>query len=200
MLNLISGVSGSGKSSLKKRVLKRLHPRGFNSQGISTRPKRATEDPATADNIVLTIQEYEERKQSGRMLWDIVSGDYRYGGETAVVDDGFLNDGNHRVMIVVPEVVHIIYEHAYEKGCEHMVLPFFIRTTTPDILRQRMLQRGDALDTIDKRIQLGVNWEREAEQSNIPFIFIPDNDLIEEKLDVILSHLARLESMRPPAA
>ena len=195
MLITITGVSGSGKSSLKKRLLKRLPQKAINSQGISTRPPRASEEPATADNVVLTLQQYEERKRSRPTLWDIESGGYRYGGETEVVDEGLSDDGKHRVMIIVPEIVPVVFSHAYEKGREHIVLPFFIRTAPDALLQQRMLQRGDAPKKIEERIRLGANWEREAERSDIPYIFIPDNDLIEEKLEVILTHLARAESM-----
>jgi guanylate kinase len=82
-------------------------------------------------------------------------------------------------MILVPEILNILYKFLKEKNYLNNYLPIFIRPLSENVLRNRLLARGDSEEIINKRLVEAKTWEEKIKQTKINFkIITNETDLI----------------------
>lgn len=89
------------------------------------------------------------------------------------------------IAILVPEVVPLLLVYTPQ------AIPFFVQTPAVDILRDRMLIRGDAPSDINIRLHHVGEWETTARGSTVPYVFISNNGTIESAVDQVCKQLRR---------
>ncbi len=179
MAKIISftGESGCGKTSLAKRLLSR----GFAMVTSSTtRSPRSSDLPQEYE--YLTAEQFSQFEEQNAFAWTASYAGNKYGTRYANLDR-ILQGDTPGIAILVPEVVPLLLQYT-----QH-VIPFFVRTPAEEILRQRLAQRGDPAEDIERRLhRLGV-WESTARQSDIPYIFINNNGTLDDAMDQISRYL-----------
>jgi guanylate kinase len=145
-LFVISGPSGSGKSSLISGALKSID--NFEkSVSATTRPQRSGEIHGKHYYFVST-EKFREMIDRGSFLeWAVYAG-YYYGTPENFVMENLSKGINIILEIEVQGAMQIMkkVDNAYF---------IFITTTTPDQLRERLIKRAtDSMEEIEKRLEV----------------------------------------------
>jgi guanylate kinase len=145
-LFVISGPSGSGKSSLISDVLKDLND-FEKSVSATTRPKRKDEVQGKQYHFI-TVEEFEDLIEKGNFLeWAEYSG-YYYGTPGKAVCEKLAGGVNVILEIEVKGAMQI-----KEKIDDAFYI--FILTNTIEELRKRLIKRGtDGREEIEKRLKI----------------------------------------------
>ncbi len=148
---LLVGPSGVGKNTLMQRVLERNGDLEF-VPSITTRPPRAGESPGKPYFFVTPAQ-FQSRIETGDFLeYQNVHG-HLYG--------------TSKTLLLAPIAagrssitdIDILGSFKAKSQYPHLVVTIFIRTSTPDVLRRRLLRRdatlsGEELDRRMARVEL----------------------------------------------
>ncbi|MEK6863210.1 MAG: hypothetical protein AABW53_00770 [Nanoarchaeota archaeon] len=178
-----TGASGSGKSTLVKFLLEETGYKLIISS--TTRQPRGSDLPGEyeflgAAEFTAGAGPARDEKRSGDFLWiKEYAGNY-YGTRKGVVDEA-LRSPDVYMMILVPEVLPYLLDYAGKDK----VLPVYIRSPPESILQTRLEKRGETLETIEKRIKESRNWDKRAERSDIPYVFITNNGTIDEMVEQV---------------
>ncbi len=142
---VISGPSGSGKSSLMSEMFKNINNIYF-SISTTTREKRDTEVEGK-DYYYISKEEFEKDMEEGLFLeWARVHDNY-YGTSLKPILKA-LDDGK----LVVFDIDVQGHEIAREKFGD-AITSIFITTPNQEELKERLLKRGtDSVEVIEKRI------------------------------------------------
>ena len=171
-----TGASGTGKSTLAKAL-------GFPLVlSTTTRASRPSDHPGEYEYV--TKDYFYEMKRCKGFIWSIPFGGSEYGTKHQPVNCALMSQ-NYSLMILVPEVVPKLLLHA---GTD-VVLPFYIRSQPEEVLRSRLEKRGDAPESIERRLQESKTWDEEVERSTIPYLFITNNGTIEEAVERVREYL-----------
>lgn len=178
-----TGASGTGKSTIVKELLK--DPDNFRLiTSTTTRPPR--------DSDLLGEYEYWTPQQMAEdasvFIWRAEYAGHSYGTRYRLINDA-LETPPTSVMILVPEVLPILLAYL-----PHKVLPLYVRAPPEDLLRVRLLRRGDDPESIERRLQTISDWERQATEGKIPYRMITNNGTIDEAVKQVKWELERYDS------
>lgn len=186
-----TGASGSGKSSIAKSL-------GFPLVlSTTTRVPRPSDLPGEYEHLDSNYFEskYFESKSFCSKSFDSVEArnDFlwikEYGGNYYSTRYDSINRALSRpenfIMILVPEVLPLLLDYAGKEK----VLPFYIRSPDEAVLRSRLEARGEQEDSIERRLKGSRDWDLQAEESGIPYIFITNNGTIEEAAEQVRKYL-----------
>ncbi len=186
MVVTISGASGAGKTTIEKSLLKRL----TNIEvivSVTTREKRDNDNPGEYKYV--SKLRFRLRNKLGFFLWTVnIHGNW-YGTLESSVKKALKKYDDISLMILVPDRVKNIWDYARERGLEESVISFYILSPSPTALRERLEKRGDSEFEIAKRIKDCEKWDAEALASDLPYIFIRNDDEIENTVENIISYL-----------
>lgn len=188
MIVTLSGASGVGKTTIEKCLLKRLS----NAKvvvSITTRDKRDNESPDEYRYISMFL--FRFLNKLGAFLWTINIHDNWYGTLESSVKRALKRYDDISMMILVQDRVKHIRNYAQENGYEEFILSFYILSPSSEVLRKRLVDRGDNEFEIAKRIMDCEKWDAEALASDIPYIFVRNDDRLEIAVDDIVSHIDR---------
>ncbi|WP_200762711.1 guanylate kinase [Nitrosophilus alvini] len=173
---VISGPSGSGKSSLIKEMIKRVDNIYF-SISTTTRPKREGEKEGV-DYYFVSKEEFEKDIKEGMFLeYANVHGNY-YGTSMRQINNA-LKEGK----LVVFDIDVQGHRSIREKMGD-ITTSVFVTTPTLQELKTRLQNRGtDSAEVIEKRISNALEEIKEA----IYFDFILINDKFESALNRLCS-------------
>ena len=178
-----TGVSGSGKSTIVKELLQESdHFRLITS--TTTRPPRSSDLPGEYE--YWTPEQMEE--DASLFIWKTEYVGHQYGTRYRVLNDAFVSPPTS-LMILVPEVLPVLLHHYGS-----YVLPLYVRAPPEDLLRVRLLRRGDNPESIEQRLQTIPNWERQATEWKIPYRMITNNGTIDEVVKQVKRELERYVS------
>jgi ribose 1,5-bisphosphokinase PhnN len=89
-------------------------------------------------------------------------------------------------MLLTPDAVPTLLEYAPGE-----VLPFFIIPPTDEVLRARLLKRGETPEAIERRIADCIKWYVEAVVSGLPYLYITNSGEVEEAVGEIIRVVIR---------
>lgn len=176
----LTGASGVGKTTIVNEFLKRVPAAKFIGTP-NTRERRETDRPE--DSYGVSEEEFEEGKRKGEFLWAVKVHEHWKGMPKSAVDDALLRP-SPSLIILVPEVVPILRAYTPDR-----VFSFFILSPSEEILKERLVKRGDSLQDIEQRIMECRRWDAEAKASHLPYIFITNEGLVEDTVQQIFHNL-----------
>jgi guanylate kinase len=174
LIVIVSGPAGVGKTTVVERLLKQ--PRFVASVSATTRAPRPS-DGLNAYTFMNRVA-FERMRQDGLLLeWATVHDNY-YGTPREPVEQSLAEGKNVLLNIDVQGAAQI-----REKGLP--VISFFLLPPTMEVLRTRLVGRGDGTGDLEKRLKTA---ERElARQHEYDFRIV--NDDLDKTVAEILGHI-----------
>ncbi|HUQ29996.1 MAG TPA: hypothetical protein VM103_00530 [Candidatus Paceibacterota bacterium] len=172
----LTGPGGSRKTTIAERMLRRM-PRTYMVESYTTRTRRESDLPG--EYCYAPSDLFETMQKEGVFLWAELHLEKYYGTRTGSIDEVFMRKWDTvGIMILIPKVIPVLRERLASIGKLKHHVPVFIVPPPEDVLRARLLKRGDSPEDTERRIQAAVSWEQEARASGIPYHFISnDGDL-----------------------
>ena len=189
MLVILSGVSGAGKDTIKKELIKRM-------EEVESLPSFTSRNPRVGEEEgiqyhFITKEQFEENIKNGEMLEYAKYVDNYYGTPLNYVNEQ-LNAG-HDVFLEI-EVNGALQVRA---NCPDGV---FIFLTPPDIkeLRSRLVGRGtDDLEVINKRIQKASKEIRMMQNYDYAIVNDKIKNAVEQIKDIVKSERLKVNRVMP---
>lgn len=166
----ITGSSGSGKSTLFSALLSRFPDRFRSGTNVTTRLPRAGDE---ASFRYVSRGEFDALQMSGAFLWTKENHGNLYGTLRSEVDIALSSDVIS-LMIISPENIPQLVSAGHGK-----VLALHIDSPGDAILRNRLLARGDDVDSIVRRIRDCQKWDDFVGGLRIPVERLSNTDLPE---------------------
>ena len=174
MLVILSGVSGAGKDTVKKEIMKRM-------DNVKTIPSFTTRAPRPTDvpgetYVFLSKEEFEEKIRNGEVYEYDIHHDNYYG-----TSKEFLNNAA-KEGIVIKDIDVNGTERLQNELKDIKIVSIFLRVPK-DILRERLKKRDDNLsdEDIEKRLD-----RLEYEESKIDiYDYVIDNIDLEKTLNQV---------------
>ena len=175
LLVVISSPSGGGKTTIIKRILKRI-PNFQYSISVTTRPKRRGEIEGK-DYFFSSKEEFKTKINQGEFLeWEQVHGNY-YGTPKKIIDE-WLSQGK-TVFLDIDVKGALNIEKIYPKNS----VLIFLNPPSIEHLRKRLQKRAsDNSVEIDKRLEIA---EKEIAFSNLFNYVVTNDDLNKTEREVI---------------
>ena len=185
---IISGPSGSGKSSLMSEMFKKVENIYF-SISTTTRDKRDGETEGV-DYYYISKEEFENDIEEGLFLeWAKVHDNY-YGTSLKPILKA-LHDGK----LVVFDIDVQGHKIAREKFGE-AITSVFLTTPNQDELKSRLIKRGtDSLEVIDKRINNAVSEMTRVREYDYVLINDDFEKTLEKLTAIAISSRCRVDSI-----
>ncbi len=173
---VISGPSGSGKSSLMHEMMKRVENTYF-SISTTTREKRAGETDGE-DYFFISKDEFKKGIEEGNFLeWARVHDNYYGTSLKQILKE--LNAGK----IVIFDIDVQGHKIAKEKF-GNIITSVFLTTPNQNVLRDRLVKRGtDSLESIQKRLNNAISEITRVKE----YDFLLINDYFEKTLESLIS-------------
>jgi guanylate kinase len=184
MLISLSGAAGVGKTSLARQLLSLPHFRLL--------PNHTTRDPRSTDlpdeYIYVKDDEFDAGSTAGEYLWTVSIHGNRYATSLRFVADALAKGGATRwLMLLTPDRVKTL--HDFLGTGATTIQSFFVLAPSENILRKRLLQRGEDESSVERRISDCTDWNESARRRPDIFKLIEDNDDLDDKYRQILGHL-----------
>ena len=164
---VLIGPSGSGKSTIEQELIKRGYKRTIS---CTTRPQRKGEKHGL-NYYYISEDRFMENVQMGLMLEFKRYGDYLYGLLKSELS-------NKSVVVVEPSG----YEHL--KKSRFNICSYYL-SCDENVRRQRMLDRGDEPEIVEKRISNDKEWF-EGVEDLVDVVIDTSNKTTSEIMELIL--------------
>lgn len=178
MLVLLSGVSGAGKDTIKKELIKRME----NVESLPSytdRAPRANDIPGVTYNFVDT-QEFERMIKDGELYEYSVHHEHYYGTSKKLLNDKISNG-----KIIVKDIEVNGTENLIKLlSNETKLVPIFLKVDREE-LKRRLINRGDNLTEEEMELRLG---RLDYEESKIGlYDYVIKNDDLEKTVQIIMT-------------
>lgn len=186
MIVTLTGASGVGKTSIVRELLKDLcHIGGKVMISYTTRAPRESDLPG--EYCYVSDAEFNVIRAEGRFLWTVEVHGARHGTLTGSVLGALFASASDSVsssvsaprvvsfMLLVPDVLERLWEFGRGIVPNPAITSFYVLAPPPEVLRARLLMRGDGAAAIDGRLRDCARWDEEAKTSRIPYIFITND-------------------------
>lgn len=176
-----TGASGVGKTTILISLLRRF-PRCGVLESVTTRSERPAEFEGEYRHV--SQEEFAKLRECDAFLeWAAVHHDYY----------GVLKESMDRVLADTTRIYFKAIEPSgLVKLCAyapHAIKSFYIIAPSEIILRQRLKDRGENEEVIERRIADCKKWDEEARHSPIPYVFIKNEHTVEEIVNHIIEQL-----------
>ncbi|MBI1888956.1 MAG: hypothetical protein HYS15_03455 [Candidatus Spechtbacteria bacterium] len=179
----LTGPSGVGKTTIAGELLKQ-NPDWKLVLSLTTRAPRDSDLPGEYRCLV-SHEEFRRREQLKEFLWTTLVHGNRYGTLRRCVDNALKAD-YVSLMLLTPDVLPALLSYAPGK-----VLSFFIVPPKAEVLRARLLKRGEAPEAIERRVADCVQWYVEAVTSGLPYLCVTNSGGIDEAVGEIMEVVFR---------
>ena len=112
---------------------------------------------------------------------------FRFGTRKDDIDRALQGQGKLIVLHALAPSIRTLMRYAPGR-----VRPFYIHVSSPEVLAERLRGRGDATESIARRMEDCKTWDEEARQSDIPYCFVPNNKTIKKAVREILAQLPKI--------
>lgn len=187
MIITLTGASGTGKTTIADRLIKHL-PDARPLMSVTTRTARPSDLPG--DYTHVRPEAFDAMASSGEFLWTAALGTTRYGTAADDLRTAFERTATTWMMILVPEVLPLLHGFAAQEGRSDHVRSFFILNPPDETLRRRLAHRGDPPEYIEERMAACADFQARARASDVPYLFIPDEDDLSAKINAVLRALS----------
>jgi guanylate kinase len=176
MLVILSGVSGAGKDTVKKEIMKRM-PNVKTIPSYTTRAPRPTDVPGET-YVFLTKEEFEEKIKNGEVYEYDIHHDNYYG-----TSKEFLNS-KAKEGIVIKDIDVNGTEQLQNELKDIKIVSIFLRVPKEE-LRRRLKLRDDNLsdEDIEKRLE---RFDYEESKIGI-YDYVIENNVLEETVNKVES-------------
>jgi guanylate kinase len=188
MILTISGASGAGKTTIAKALLEHIPHTKF-VRSYTTRAPRQSDIPG--EFTYLDRAMFHSMQASNDFLWAADIGSTSVGTRVADLDAALHDSVNTWVMVLIPEVIPKLYVHAESIGKSHAIRSVYILAENDDVLRERMIHRGDADSQIEERLKSCHVFQEDAKSSGIPYHWIRNDGTIQEAVEQVETILKR---------
>lgn len=177
-----TGASGVGKTKIARTLLDR-YPRFAWLESVTTREKRPENFPD--EYVHVSKEEFLKFISEEKFVeWVQVHGDDYYGTLKSSLDN-VLADLKY-VYLKTIDPVGLAKLYAYAPSA---ILPFYIVAPSKSVLQQRLTDRGESEETIQKRISDCAQWDSLARRSSLPYEFIENEKTVDDAIAVIIERL-----------
>lgn len=167
----ITGPTGVGKTSIARRFTEISDANLIVS--LTSRSARPSDLPGEYEYNV-GVEVFEKRRDE--FLWIVAAHGNTYGTLLSHVQGALNSCERLYLMLIVPETVAMLRSALTEEEKEK-ILHFYILSPNEEELRLRLTQRdGDSL-AAQKRIEDCKNWQQSALESDIPYVFLTNDEL-----------------------
>lgn len=178
MLVVLSGVSGSGKDTIKKELIKRMD-NVVTMPSYTDRPPREEEVENGVYNFVTTA-EFEERIKAGEFYEYSVHHEHYYGTSKKVLD-GNIQSGK----IIIKDIEVNGTENLLKLLKNEMkIVTIFLRVPKPE-LRKRLENRVEKANLKDIELRLN-RFDYEESKIGI-YDYVIKNDDLEKTVQIIMA-------------
>lgn len=162
----ITGASGVGKTTIVKRFLA-ARPGAKLITSFTTRSLRPSDLP---DEYEYNVPAEEFEKRHDEFLWVVRAHGNLYGTSKKSVLEAFgpSSPADLWLMILTPEAIPLLREYR--------IAHFYVLSPSDKELKKRLSARGDDESAVQKRVDDCKEWNRAALQSDIPYIFLSNNE------------------------
>ena len=186
MILTITGPSGVGKTTLMHNLLKSL-PDAKPLISYTTRTARPTDEPG--EYAYISQEEFEAMEKAGEFLWTASAYVNRYGTRKSDIDAALADATALFMPVLVLSAVKTLHEYVNKVGRIQNLRSMYIRIEDEAELRARFKERGDKPEEAEARIIECRNWNEEAKNLGVPFIYLEAQKRREDILADALMHL-----------
>lgn len=176
-----TGPSGVGKTTVVRGLLEDKSNDLKIVTSVTTREPRDSDLPG--EYMYITDQEFTAMEGRGEFLWTAGVHGNKYGTTKSSIQEALVAPGRS-LMLLVPEVLDTLYEYTDGK-----VWSFYILSPPEDILRERLVKRGEKPEDIIRRISDCKRWDAEARAKGSFYTFVRNEQSVEEAIKKILKHI-----------
>lgn len=173
-----TGASGVGKDSVA-RVLGL--PRVVS---VTTRARRSSD--VDGEYTYVDDEEFQQMVVGNYFIWEAGMRGKRYGTMFFSINKVLVSEKDHS-MILTPDVIPRLRRYA---GIENVV-SFYIASPSEKILRDRLVKRGDSVESIERSIAECAAWEDRARVSDIPYYFIKNEGVLDDAVERVKEYLQK---------
>ncbi|MFA5129958.1 MAG: AAA family ATPase [Patescibacteria group bacterium] len=177
MILTISGASGAGKTTIARALLEHIPNTRF-VRSYTTRGPRPSDIPG--EFTYLNKMMFDSMRASNDFLWAADIGETSVGTRIEDVEKALKDAQRTWIMVLVPEVIPKLYEHAKHIAKQDAIRSVYILAEADDVLRKRMVQRGDVDSQIEERLKSCHIFQKDAQASGIPYEWIRNDGTIQE--------------------
>lgn len=178
MLVILSGVSGAGKDTIKKELIKRM-------EEVESLPSFTSRNPRVGEEEgiqyhFITKEQFEEKIKNNEFYeYDLHHENY-YGTSRKL-----MNDKIQSGKIIVKDIEVNGTENLIKKlGNDTKLVTIFLKVDKEE-LKNRLINRGDNLSEADMQLRLG---RLEYEESKIGlYDYVIKNDNLEKTVQIIMT-------------
>ena len=178
MLVILSGVSGAGKDTIKKEIIKRMK-NVISLPSFTSREPREGEEEGIQYHFITKEQFKEKIKNEEFYEYDLHHENY-YGTSKKLMNEK-IDSGK----IIVKDIEVNGTENLIKKlGNDTKLVTIFIKVDKEE-LKNRLINRGDNLSEADMQLRLG---RLEYEESKIGlYDYVIKNDNLEKTVQIIMT-------------
>ena len=178
MLVILSGVSGAGKDTIKKELLKRI-PNAVTLPSFTSRDMRPGEVEGDHYHFI-SKEEFEEKIRKGDFYeYDLHHGNY-YGTSRELMNNK-IKEGK----IIVKDIEVNGTENLLKiLGNDTRIVTIFLKVDKEE-LKNRLINRGDNLSEADMQLRLN-RLEYEESKINL-YDYVIKNDDLEKTVQIIMT-------------
>ena len=178
MLVILSGVSGAGKDTIKKEIIKRMK-NVISLPSFTSREPREGEEEGIQYHFITKEQFKEKIKNEEFYEYDLHHENY-YGTSKKLMNEK-IDSGK----IIVKDIEVIGTENLIKKlGNDTKLVTIFLKVDKEE-LKNRLINRGDNLSEADMQLRLG---RLEYEESKIGlYDYVIKNDNLEKTVQIIMT-------------
>lgn len=177
MILTISGASGAGKTTIARALLEHLNNAKF-LHSYTTRSPRHTDIPG--EFTYLNRETFESMRQTDEFIWAADFGETSMGTRKNHLEDALRDRNKLWITILIPDVLPRLYAFAKQIGKQDAVQSIYIKSESDEILRSRMMKRGDSESQIEERLSLCRRFDDEATFIKIPFVWIRNDKTVQD--------------------
>jgi guanylate kinase len=157
----------------------------------TTRQPRPSDEPG--EYTYISQEEFDRMSAAGEFLWEAHAYVNHYGTRKADIDMALESKTALYMPVIVLSAVKKLHEYANEVGKIANLHSMYIHIEDEAELRNRFKERGDKPEEVEARIAECRNWNEEAKNLGVPFIWLQAQKKREDIVADALAHIHGLQ-------
>lgn len=192
MILTLTGASGAGKTTIAGKLLKKLP---INAQMVPSytilkfRKPRPSDLPGEYKHVSRLW--FWLLKTIGAFLWTVYPHGNSYGTTKRWVAKALKDDDTVYIMLLFSDAVKKLNDFAEKIGCSNRVFFGYVLSPSQEVLKERLLTRGDKEEEVEKRLKDCIKWDIEARTSGIQYEFVKNDSTIESVTEEVIARLVQ---------